>query len=183
MKSVLYFLFLLLAATYAHGQNAAIAKGNEYYKEGRFDLAEIEYRKGGNDPVAQFNLANALIRQKKGQEALPILGNLSKQKNPGFRAFSYYNAGVVYTQEKDLESAIESYKACLRINPGDRDARENLQKALLELKNEQKQKSQSQSKISMSQADQKLKDLEEKEKNLQKKHQVRQSGQSMENDW
>jgi Ca-activated chloride channel homolog len=178
------FVFIMLSFFSAtHAQNASIAKGNEYYKEGRYDLAEMEYRKAGDNPVGQYNLANSLIRQKKLQEALPILTAISKQKNPGFRAFSLYNAGVVYTRQKDLESAIESYKACLRINPADRDARENLQKALLELKSEQKQKSRSESRISQSQADQKLEALSEKEKKLQKKHDAGKQGVSMQNDW
>jgi Ca-activated chloride channel homolog len=183
MIRIVFVFISALFLSSAHAQNAAIAKGNEFYKEGRFDLAEIEYRKAGDYPVAQYNLANALVRQKRGQEALPILAALAKQKNPGFRAFSLYNTGVIYTQQKDLESAIEAYKACLRINPADKDARENLQKALLELKNEQKQKSQSQSRISMSQADQKLEALAEKERKLQKKHDAGKQGKAMVNDW
>ena len=38
------------------------------------------------------------------------------------------------TSQKKLEESIEAYKNALRYNPDDKEARENLQKALLELK-------------------------------------------------
>jgi Ca-activated chloride channel homolog len=168
----------------AVAQQAAIARGNEFYKEGRFDLAETQYRRAGNDATANYNLANALIRQKKNRDAILILADLEKEKDPAIRAASFYNAGVVFSRERDLESAIAAYKASLRINPNDKNARENLQKALLELKSEQQQKTKTtQSSITESQADQKLGALQEKERKLQKKLDAGKKGRSMENDW
>ena len=38
------------------------------------------------------------------------------------------------SQQKKLEESIDAYKNALRQNPNDKEARENLQKALLELK-------------------------------------------------
>jgi Ca-activated chloride channel homolog len=175
-------VFLLVQP--AHAQQASIAKGNEFYKEGRYELAETHYRRAGKDPVANFNLANALIRQKKGREAILILADVEKEKDPALRAAAYYNAGVVFSREKDLESAIDAYKNALRINPDDKNARENLQKALLELKSERQQKTKTtESRISESQADQKLNALQEKERKLQKKLDAGKKGKSMENDW
>jgi Ca-activated chloride channel family protein len=183
MRLFMLFAFIGFLHT-ANAQQASIAKGNDFYKEGRYDLAETQYRRAGNDPVANFNLANSLIRQKKGRDAILILADLEKENDPAIRAAAFYNAGVVFSKERDLESAIAAFKASLRINPNDKNARENLQKALLELKSEQQQKTKTtESSISESQADQQLNALQEKERKLQKKLDAGKKGKSMENDW
>ena len=41
---------------------------------------------------------------------------------------------MILSQQKNLEESIEAYKNALRNNPDDKEARENLQKALLELR-------------------------------------------------
>lgn len=57
--------------------------------------------------------------------------------NKEIRAKSFYNKGVILSQQKNLKESIEAYKNALRINPADKEARENLQKDLLELKKKQ----------------------------------------------
>ena len=57
-----------------------------------------------------------------------------KTKERGLRSNSYYNEGVVLGKQQKLEESIETYKNALRQNPDNTEARENLQKALLELK-------------------------------------------------
>ena len=55
-------------------------------------------------------------------------------KRAELKGKAYYNKGVVLSRSKKLEESIEAYKNALRQNPDDKEARENLQKALLELK-------------------------------------------------
>ena len=96
----------------------------------------------------------------------------------------YYNKGVALTQQKKLEQSIESYKQSLRINPVDTLARENLQRALNEKKQQEQQQNQNQNqqkeqkenqpkpkqnKLNQQQVQQLLKALEEQEKKLQDK--------------
>ena len=54
-----------------------IAKGNNYYSTGQYDLAERLYRdaleKDPDNRIAQHNLANALYKQKKYKEAVSSL--------------------------------------------------------------------------------------------------------------
>jgi tetratricopeptide (TPR) repeat protein len=124
-------------------------------------------------------MANALYKQKKQAEAIRVYSDISKTaRESSFRAKNYYNKGVVYSRQKKIEESIEEYKSALRLNPDDQEARENLQKALLELKKnqqqnqqDQKQKNQqqSQSKLNQKQAEQKLDQLEKKEKETQEK--------------
>lgn len=185
MKALLSLVLLMFGVS-AYAQELDIRKGNEYYKDGNFELAEMQYRKVSNG-MARYNLANALIQQKKYKEALEVLETLaSQEKNAGIKASAYYNAGVIFSRQKDLERSIEAYKNALRINPNDTDARENLQKALLEWKQQQKEKQSQQNKpsrMNKTEAERKLQELQDKERQLQQRLQGKQKGEAMEKDW
>jgi Ca-activated chloride channel homolog len=97
-----------------------------------------------------------------------------------------YNQGVGATKQKKLEESIEKYKQALRMVPDDQQARENLQKALRELKKQQSSSSQQKSSSSMdqSEADQKLKLLQQKERQIQERvRKNSQGGGSQSRDW
>ena len=179
--------------------NNLIADGNNYYRKQDYFKAELQYRKAletkpGNRE-AKFNLANALLKQNKNAEAEKLLIELNADRSkPVFSSEVNYNNGVRLTGEKKLEESIEAYKEALRLNANDTDARENLQKALLELKkkqssNKQQQKQNKQQekpkpKMSQQEADRQLKNLEQKEKQVNEKVQKNKNNQaSMPKDW
>jgi tetratricopeptide (TPR) repeat protein len=197
MKTALLFL-MLLSALLVNAQSAekAVHKGNEHYRQQQFALAEKQYKealeKEDYNSKAQFNLANALYQQKRYSEAHAVLKKLNEATGDNaLKAATHYNKGVIYTKEKALEASIEAYKAALRIDPSDTQARENLQKALMEQKKQQQQKKeqekkQQQKKNNMSQkeAEQKLKLLQEREKQLQERlQQGGQKGNAQPKDW
>lgn len=184
----------------------AIQAGNDLYKQQKFDEAATEYEKALKvDPAnatAKFNRANALAKQNKSDEAVKSFTQIAGDaKEAGLKAKSYYNKGAVLSQQKKLEESIDAYKNALRQDPNDKEARENLQKAMLELKkktpppkkqddqqkkkNEQQQKKQQQSKLSPKEAEQRLKLLEQKEKEAQQRLQKlkSKSGGSQTKDW
>ena len=195
MKQLLLFISMVIASFLSNAQkvNPAISRGNDYYKLSQFDLAEAEYRKAleadPNNLTAQYNLANALHKQKKYDAAIDILNKVSSVRENNLSSPAYYNEGVNFTKQKSLEASIAAYKNALRINPDDKQARENLQKALSELKRkqeqQQKQQQKPQSNMSQKEAEQKLKLLQEKEKQLQQKiqNQSKQSGKAQQQDW
>jgi len=120
-----------------------------------------------------------------------------KETNADLRSKATYNQGVMFSKQKKLEESIESYKESLRLNPNDQEVRENLQKALLELKKknppkkqEEKKKKQQQQqqppkpKISPREAQQQLKLLEQKEKEVQERLQKNsRTGSPQPKDW
>lgn len=196
MRRIIFITACCLSLTaVAQKADDNISKGNDYYRQSQFDLAERQYRLAlkaePNNPVAQHNLANALYRQKKYDEANEILADISnKGKGNYVRSSAYYNAGVISTRQKDLEGSIEAYKNALRLTPDDKEARDNLQKALLELKQRQQQKQkeqqqnqQSQSNMSQKEAERKLNELQEKEKKIQERMQNQQGGTPQPKDW
>jgi Ca-activated chloride channel family protein len=171
-----------------------IKKGNDLYRQQKYEPAAEAYdealAKDPSNTTARFNRANTTYRLSKSSEAITTFEDLAAHgNNPGEKAKAYYNKGVVLSNQKRLEESIEAYKNSLRQNPDDKEVRENLQKALLELKkktpppkkeNEKKKqqqpkKQQQQPKMNKKDAEQKLKLLEEKEKNLQQKLQKEKS--------
>jgi tetratricopeptide (TPR) repeat protein len=189
------FLILIAIALPALAQKGDkdIATGNQYYRTAQYDLAEKFYRKALKDnpasTTAAYNLSNALYRQKRYKESLGILGQVKVDgNNKALQAAVHYNTGVAHTKEKDLEASIEAYKAALRLTPDDKEARENLQLALRELKREKQQsqqQKQQRSSMSQSEAERKLQQLQQKEKQIQQRLQRNSpmQGSGMEKDW
>ena len=179
-----------------------IKKGNDLYKQQQYEPAKTVYdealTKDSSNTIARFNLANTAYRLSKPDDAIRSLDQLLvKYKDAGEKARAYYNKGVVLTNQKRLEESIEEYKNALRQDPNDKEARENLQKALLELKKKsppppkkedkkkKNKKQKEQPKMNQKEAEQKLKLLEQKEKELQQRLQQQKSkaGGSSNKDW
>lgn len=187
----------------AQQEEKTIQQGNEYYRQQQFDKAESAYQKAlQENPAsdkAKFNLANSLQKQGKQEEALKGFSELADHsKETEQKARAFYNKGVILTQQKKLEESIEAYKNALRQDPSDKEARENLQKALLELKKKnppkkeekkdpkkQQQKKQQQPKMSPKEAEQRLKLLQQKEKEVNQRLQKEKSktGGGQAKDW
>lgn len=191
MKTVL-FIITSFISVYGFAQNAtqSIIKGNQLYQQSQFDLAEAQYRKAleyePENEKAKYNLANSLQKQNKYDEAAKLLDDLgSSSKDNSLKSAAYYNQGVAYTKMKNLDASIESYKKALRLNPNDKEARENLEKALLQKKNQQSSSQQKKSQSSMSQkeAQQKLDMLNQKEKQLHQRKDKEQQGNGQSQDW
>jgi len=203
MKIFIIISILIFTSEFLLAQdlNKNIEAGNGYYRQQQYDKAEAEYRKvletASTDKIAKFNLADALIKQNKAEDANKLLQILNAKENEnGLRSKVVYNQAVILTQQKKLEESIEAYKETLRLDPGDQEARENLQKALLELKKktppkkqeekkkQEQQKQQPKPKISRRDAEQQLKLLEQKEKQVQERLQKNsKTGNAQPKDW
>ena len=199
---IIVIIFQLVKIVQAQEVNEAINNANELYKQQQYEQAESEYRKvleeDPSNQIARFNLGNTLYRLGKLQEASQIFNDLAtKEKEKEMRTKAFYNYGVMMTKQKKLEESIEAYKNALRTDPADTMARENLQKALLELKKknppkkkEEKQKKDEKkpqppkSKMNQNEAEQKMKLLQQKEKEVQERLQKNsKSGSSQPKDW
>jgi tetratricopeptide (TPR) repeat protein len=195
------FYSLLLFA-----QNADLVKGNRMFKEGKFAEAEAFFRKAlstGTNPVASYNLGSSLYKSDNSTEAIRFFDEAAQHAtDPGFKSKALYNKGVVEQNNKQLPEAIESYKETLRLNPYDQEARTNLQIALRSQKQQQPKeenkpkkedpkpepKKQPQkpppNKLTKKQAEQYLKALTQKERELQEKMQKKTGGPARpEKDW
>ena len=199
---MLFIISQLVTIIQAQEINQSINNANDLYKQQQYEQAEKEYRKvlekDPSNQTAQFNLGNTVYRSGKPPEASRIFNSIAtKEKEKGLRTMAFYNNGVMLTKQQKLEESIEAYKNALRTNPSDTMARENLQKALLELKKKEppKKKDEKQkkdekkpqlpkSKMNQKEAEQKMKLLEQKEKEVQERLQKNsRSGGSQPKDW
>ena len=125
-------------------ERRVLRAGNALYEQENYPEAEIRYRKAQEQsPTYEglFNLADALYKQKRYDEALNILKQISRDEVAGPHApDAYYNLGNTYFQQKKLPEAAEAYKNALRRNPLDDEARYNLAYVLELMKQNQDDK-------------------------------------------
>lgn len=192
----------------AQKEKVLIAHGNELYKKQDYNKAAEQYQQAtqanSKNPKAQYNLGNAWYKTKKLEEAEGAFNTAAESyKEPLLKSKSYYNKGVALTRQTKLQESIDAYKQSLRLNPNDREARENLQKALNELKKQQQQQNNNQdkkdnnedkqkkpkeeknnSKLNKKQVGQQLNNLRQEEKRLQQSMQKKNNpGSTNSKDW
>jgi Ca-activated chloride channel family protein len=197
MKIILT-IFVLFTALLTHAQEGEVMKGNRYYKEGNYDKAEEAYQKAlskKENLIARYNLGNTLYKKESIDDAVKSFdGVINATDDPELKTKALYNKGVLLHKGNRLTEAIDAYKQALRLNPDDEEVRKNLQLALQQKKQqepkqqqkkeqkEQKQKQEKKkeepkpqqpkpqkSKLTKKQAEQYLKALEQKERELQEK--------------
>jgi len=186
--SLVILFFLLTTQLGAQTAEEHLRTGNDFYKQQRFEEAEKEFAKAvelePNNIIAINNLASVKHRLNKPAEAKKEFEKLFAEKNDNAtRETAYYNTGAVLSKEKKLEESIEAYKNSLRLDPNDKEARENLQKALLELKKkqqpekkenkkqQQKPQKQPQPKLNKKEVEKQLQLLQQKEKEVKQRMQ------------
>jgi tetratricopeptide (TPR) repeat protein len=192
MKTSVLLIILFPIAVIAQPDEAVknIRAGNEFYRVQEWDKAATAYEAAlKNEPgniTAEYNLATVRAKQSNMPDAARLYKSvISRSAEPLVKSKSHYNQGVMLSKQDKLEQSIEAYKNALRIDPTDKQARENLQKALIEQKKrnppppkkddkkqkQNKQQKQPQSKMSQKEAEQRLQLLEQKEKEIQQRRQ------------
>lgn len=129
-----------------------IRAGNKAYNKNNFAEAEVAYRKAIEENMlseaGRFNLAASLIRQSGNAdpnnekdpvaEATNILKSLATgADDKDIAQKSYYDLGNIAFNAQNYQEAINMYKGCLRINPDNDQARENLRLAQQKLQEQQ----------------------------------------------
>ena len=209
-KNILALAIVLCIGSFAFAQKPEpdVYKGNEFYKKQQFDKAAEAYQqaliKNPKNEIAGFNSGNATFRQNKFDESVQSFDNIiNGSADKKLQQQAYYNKGVAFSKQQKLEESIEAWKNALKMNPDDKETRENLEKALRELRKKQeeekkqkekkqqkkdekqKEKPKEQSKLSQQRVEQLLKALQQKEKEVNDKmNQARVAAPSKpEKDW
>lgn len=180
-----------------------LREADNFYRTQKYPQAAAAYARvvaaEPKNEKAKYNQANALYRQDKKLDAVQLFAEINNNSaDPSMLARSWYNKGVILTNQRNLEESIEAYKQALRNDPADKEARENLQKALLELKQKQQEKKQDQEKkkqkeqpqqnkssMQPKEAEQRLRLLQQKEKQVQERVQKEKTktGAGQAKDW
>lgn len=198
MKSILLILLVSIASTaLAQEVNGIIVDGNTAYRKGDYAGAAELYKKAlardGENAVALYNLAAALHRQQSNEAAVGYFDQVATLADPALKAKACYNKGVLQAMNNQLPEAITSFKQALVLDPQDQDARENLQKAINELRKRQqstppptpnnKQQPPPKKKPSPELLEQKFNELRDKEKQLQQSLQQKSASAQPDKDW
>jgi Ca-activated chloride channel homolog len=210
---VIMFGFFCVQDLPAQQENVSIRAGNKHYREKQYQEALKSYgeavKKSPQHDIANYNQGNAQVRTNMLDDAIASYQTtIASSKKKPVKERGYYNKGVALSKQQKLQESIEAWKNALKLDPNDQEARENLQKALLELKkqheqqkqqeeqkkkdkkqqNKEKQKEQQQPKqqsnLTKKQVEQLLKALQQKEKEVQDKLQSKNTSPSrQEKDW
>lgn len=192
-------------AVYAGDENSNrrernyIRSGNELYDQGRYAEAEVEYKKAleanPGSEIATYNLALSLLKQSNAnsaedknnptKQATQMLSNLATTtSDQQLASRAYYNLGNVAFEQNQYDKSIELYKNCLRRNPDDDEARDNLRLAQKKKQEQQQQdqnQNQDQDKQQQEQQQQQEQEQQQQEdnKDQQQNNQQQQQQQSM----
>jgi tetratricopeptide (TPR) repeat protein len=137
---------LALAAIVALLAAGSVDEGNRRYAAGDYAGAAEAYARavaeGDTSAVVRYNLGTALLRLERYDEALPHLEAAAREGAPTtVRVRGHYNGGNADLQpafegavpqearRERLERAVRHYRAALRLDPGDADAKWNLELA------------------------------------------------------
>lgn len=147
------------SASHAQNERKYIRSGNKAYMTAikdtskydslKFVKAEDEYRKAlskrPTDPKWNFNLADAVYKQKRFDEAAGKFSELTKSlPTREEKARALHNLGNSQLMQQKIDESIESYKSALRKNPNDLETKYNLAYAQLMKKQQQQQQQQQQ---------------------------------------
>lgn len=158
-------------------------KGNEAYRSEQYEDAVRIYREALEQNPQEtrllFNLGNALSMSGDKQESIETFKTFKSAAAEGEEgANADYNIGTLLADE-DPEAAIESFISALRQNPGDQDAKHNLE-SLLKQQQQQEQQQQNQDSNQDEQQDQEQQDQQNPDQNQEQNQED--SGQNQDSD-
>ena len=155
----------LFAAQAAHARADSAARknneGNRLYDQKQYDEALKMYVDAQatrpQAPELHYNIGNVLFRKGEYDKAAEEYLRAQAGKDPALAEAATFNRGNAYLAQKKLQQAVSSYVQALRADPGDQDAKRNLELAL-RLMQEQKKQQQQQNQKQDQKQDQKPQD-------------------------
>ncbi len=129
----------------ARGQagRAETRDGNRLYEEGRFAEAHEKYLEAlleaPDSPIVRFNDGNALYQGEDYESALESFRAAVESGDPELASAAWYNLGNTLYRQGALPESLEAFKQALRADPGDADAKHNLERVLEQMQEQQQQ--------------------------------------------
>ena len=177
--------FISISA-FTQNKKSYLRNGNKLYNDSSYNDAEMQYRKSLEKDQdyfnATFNLANAVYKQDRYDEASALFNSLSDDENDqNNKAKVYHNLGNTLFKDNKIEDAIIAYKNALRLNPDDDETRYNLALSTQE-KRKQEQDKQEQEQDKQEQEQDKKEQEQEQEQEQDKQEQDQQEQDQQEKD-
>ncbi|MXY32120.1 MAG: tetratricopeptide repeat protein [Gammaproteobacteria bacterium] len=129
-------------------QRSLVEEANRLYAEGRYAEAHEMYlealRENPGSPLIRFNEGNALYQNQEFERALDAYRDAIQSGDTALAEGAWYNLGNSLFRQQQLDASLEAYKQALRINPGDLDAKHNLERVLEQMEEQENQQDQNQ---------------------------------------
>jgi Ca-activated chloride channel family protein len=120
--------------------------GQEQFKVGNHKEAlrtfESAARMRPNDPVSQFNLANAFYKNERFEEAEKLYQGLEEDARSPLAVATRFNLGNTFFKKQDYASAIRAYRSALHLAPNDQEIKKNMELALRAIEKQKKDQEQ-----------------------------------------
>jgi tetratricopeptide (TPR) repeat protein len=152
LVAMLSMTLLLPFSARSEGRDAAQRNrdANQAFRANNFEQATDLYDDAltlePESGVISYNLGNALYRQGQFEEASTALLRGMLADDPAVRQNALYNAGNAFVQLQKYPEALTAYRKALELDPYDRDAKVNFEKAMRLLQQQQQQQQQQQEK-------------------------------------
>jgi len=178
-------MVLIPFCVWGQAERKHIRQGNKMYEKESFDDSEVQYRKALEKDeqsfMGEFNLADALYKQEKYEEAINKFNRMADNESDKAKLGAlYHNLGNSLLQSGELEPSIEAYKNALRNHPGDLETKHNLayaQSMLQQQQQQQQQQNQDQDQQDQEQQEQQQQDSQENEQQQDQEQQQQQQQQ------
>ncbi len=135
---LLFILYWGVAPLRADLDRSKINKGIQAYDQNQWDESLKHFQDAlldaPGDPVAHYNVAEALYKKQKYEDALSAYEKALNTPDVDIRQKVHYNMGNTYYQMNKYQEAIQSYIKALELNPEDQDAKHNLELVRAKLK-------------------------------------------------
>lgn len=146
---ITFLLLILLITACGPSAEKLNKQGNEEYAREAYveALAAYESAEFESPEMAEsyYNAANVLYRQGAYEEALSQLQQaLRLAEDESLAEKSYFNMGNTAYESQDWQDAVAAYTQSLIRNPNDQDAKYNLELALQQMQQQDKQQDESQ---------------------------------------
>jgi Ca-activated chloride channel family protein len=117
-------------------------EGNRLFAQGKYEAAERAYLdaqvNNPGRPEVLYNLGNSLIKQKKYNQGIQALHQSMSKGSDQIKENSWFNAGNALFLAGNYKDSAQAFIQALRLNPEDRDAKNNLEMALKKLKEQER---------------------------------------------
>ncbi|MFQ5672402.1 MAG: tetratricopeptide repeat protein [Nitrospinales bacterium] len=155
-----FFLTMLLlfpVRSFAETLRSRIDAGISHYKNGEYEKAAQRFLEAQVDEpdnaVLTYDLANSNYKAGKFAEAIQAYGRAAaRADDPALQQKAFYNIGNSLFRLGKLEEAAGAYKKALELNPGDMDAKFNLEFTREQIKKRQQQQKQNRNKQNQKQS-------------------------------
>jgi len=139
-RAALLPVILFLSSCGVMEPGFSVLGGNYAYQQGRYQDALLHYLKAGEEDTHEgrirYNIGNVYYALGESPSALEIWRSQIGDRDRDVQFFSSFNSGVIFYQMGRYPEAYGAFRTALELQPGDLDAKKNLELALERLEAE-----------------------------------------------